>query len=220
MQKLVQGIHRFQSEHFVANRELWSRLSRGQSPETLFITCSDSRISPSLLTGTSPGELFIIRNAGNIVPPAGVGGGEAASIEFAVAGLEVKDIVICGHSLCGAMKALLDPSKVEKLPALRAFLDHASGTKKIVNDRYAHLDVEARERVAVQENVLVQLEQLRTHPVVAERLERGKLRLHAWVFKIETGEIFAYQPSDNEFAPITEAHFPPSVGSGPNVASI
>lgn len=217
MQKLVQGIHRFQSEHFVANRELWARLSRGQSPETLFITCSDSRISPNLLTGTSPGELFIIRNAGNIVPPHGVGGGEAASIEFAVAGLEVKDIVVCGHSLCGAMKALIDPSKVANLPALRDFLKHADATRKIVDERYGHLDVEARERVTVQENVLVQLEQLRTHPVVAERLERGKLRLHAWVFKIETGEVFAYEPKENEFAPLNEASIPAVTPSGTTI---
>lgn len=217
MQKLVQGIHRFQSEHFVENRDLWSTLSRGQSPETLFITCSDSRISPNLLTGTAPGELFIIRNAGNIVPPAGVGGGEAASIEFAVAGLKVKDIVICGHSLCGAMKGLLDPKKVEGLPALQKFLEHAKATKKIVDEKYAHLDTEARERVAVQENVLVQLEQLRTHPLVAERLQRGDLRLHGWVFKIETGEVFAYQPKENTFAPLQEASVPAVPASGASI---
>ena len=215
MQKLVHGIHRFQSEHFVANRELYARLSHGQSPETLFITCSDSRINPTLLTQSEPGELFIIRNAGNIVPPAGAGGdGEEASLEFAVAGLGVKDIVICGHSQCGAMKALVDPSKSEGLPAVRRWLRHAEATRRIITENYPHLHGDARGMAAVQENVLVQLESLRTHPSVAVRMGRGDLRLHAWVFKIETGEVFAYQPTEGQFFPLTAtaaaAAVPPS----------
>src|SRR5688500_12612524 len=126
MEKLVDGIHRFQKDHFVANRELYARLARGQNPETLFITCSDSRVVPSLITQTDPGDLFIIRNAGNIIPPHGTGGdGEAASVEFAVDGLNVKDIVVCGHSLCGAMKGLIDPKIVEKLPNVARWLEHA-----------------------------------------------------------------------------------------------
>jgi carbonic anhydrase len=211
MQKLVSGIHRFQSEHFVANRDLYARLAKGQSPETLFITCSDSRVNPNLLTHTEPGELFIIRNAGNIVPPAGAGGeGEAASLEFAVAGLGVKDIVICGHSLCGAMKGLIDPNLTEKMPAVRQWLRHAEATRRIVVENYAHLEGKARETVAVQENVLVQLENIRTHPAVAVRMGRGDLRLHAWVFKIETGEVFAYQPGEGQFMPLTDAPMPQS----------
>ena len=110
MQKLIQGLHRFQRDLFGSQRELFERLAQGQHPEVLFITCSDSRINPNLLTQTQPGELFILRNAGNIVPPYGaVQGGEAATIEFAVAGLGVKDIIVCGHSHCGAMKGLLAP---------------------------------------------------------------------------------------------------------------
>jgi carbonic anhydrase len=204
MQKLVQGIHRFQSQHFVENRELYARLSHGQTPETLFITCSDSRINPNLLTHTEPGELFIIRNAGNIVPPANAGGeGEEASLEFAVAGLGVKDIVLCGHSLCGAMKALLDPSKSENLPAVRRWLRHAESTRRIITENYPNLEGRDRAMATVQENVLVQLENLRTHPSVAVRMGRGDLRLHAWVFKIETGEVFAYQPAEGQFLPLT-----------------
>lgn len=203
MQKLVQGIHRFRSEHFVANRELYARLSHGQSPETLFITCSDSRINPNLLTQTEPGELFIIRNAGNIIPPAGAGGeGEEASLEFAVAGLGVKDIVICGHSLCGAMQALLDPAKSERMPAVRRWLRHAESTRRIMVENYAHLEGQARDVACVQENVLVQLENVRTHPAVAVRMGRGDIRLHGWVFKIETGEVFAYQPDEGQFLPL------------------
>ena len=110
MQKLIHGLHHFQTALFGSQRELFERLAEGQSPEVLFITCSDSRINPNLLTQTEPGELFILRNAGNIVPPYGaVQGGEAATIEFAVAGLGVKDIIVCGHSHCGAMKGLLEP---------------------------------------------------------------------------------------------------------------
>ncbi len=215
MQKLVEGIHRFQSEHFVANRELYARLSRGQSPETLFITCSDSRINPNLLTHTEPGELFIIRNAGNIIPPAGAGGeGEEATLEFAVAGLGVKDIVVCGHSQCGAMKALLDPSKVAELPAVARWLRHSESTRRIVTQNYKHIEGPERDLVTVQENVLVQLENLRTHPSVAVRLGRGDIRLHAWVFKIETGEVFAYQPGEGQFLPLTAAPSSSKVRNG------
>ena len=206
MQKLVDGIHRFQSEHFVANRELYARLARGQNPEVLFITCSDSRVNPNLLTQTEPGELFISRNAGNIIPPYGSGGeGEEASIEFAVAGLGVKDIVVCGHSLCGAMSALLDPGKTQELPAVGRWLRHAESTRRIVTQNYKHLEGEARDVATVQENVLVQLENLKTHPSVAVRLGRGDLRLHAWVYKIEIGKVFAFQPAEGQFLPLTVA---------------
>ncbi|HMC88427.1 MAG TPA: carbonic anhydrase, partial [Gemmataceae bacterium] len=113
MQKLIEGIHRFQSEDFLPMQGLFEQLAKGQQPETLFITCSDSRIDPNLLTRSKPGDLFILRNAGNIVPPHSAGnGGEAATIEFAVAALGVKDIIVCGHSHCGAMRGLLQPEQI------------------------------------------------------------------------------------------------------------
>ena len=119
MQKLIEGIHQFQRESFLPLKGLFEQLSKGQHPETLFITCSDSRIDPNLLTRSKPGDLFILRNAGNIIPPHGAGsGGEAATIEFAVAALGVKDIIICGHSHCGAVQGLLQPEQVASLPAL------------------------------------------------------------------------------------------------------
>ena len=118
MQKLLQGLQHYQTKIFGTQREMFERLSQGQSPDVLFITCSDSRINPNLLTQTEPGELFILRNAGNIVLPYGaVQGGEAATIEFAVAGLGVKDIIICGHTHCGAMKGLLEPSNPIDFPS-------------------------------------------------------------------------------------------------------
>src|SRR5438445_5600665 len=171
MQKLIQGIHQFQKESFRPLRGLFEELAKGQNPETLFITCSDSRIDPTLLTKAQPGDLFILRNAGNIVPPHEAGnGGEAATIEFAVAALGIKDIIICGHSHCGAMQGLLRPELVASLPALSSWLAHADTTRSIIRDNYAHLDGHRLLTVAVEENVLVQLENLRTHPSVVSRL--------------------------------------------------
>lgn len=205
MQKLIEGIHRFQGESFLPLQGLFEQLAKGQNPETLFITCSDSRIDPTLLTKASPGDLFILRNAGNIVPPHGAGnGGEAATIEFAVAALNVKDIIICGHSHCGAMQGLLKPEQVAKLPAVSAWLSHAETTRRIVVENYGHLDGERLLTVTVEENVLVQLENLRTLPAVASRLVRGDLRLHGWVYKIETGEVFAYEVGSGQFVKLAE----------------
>lgn len=205
MEKLVQGIHKFHQQVFTTQRELFERLTQGQSPDALFITCSDSRIDPGLLTQTDPGDLFVLRNAGNIIPPygAGDGGGEAATLEFAVAGLGVKDIIVCGHTHCGAMAALLDPSKTENLPDLRRWLRNAESTRRIVAENYAHLeDPATRVKATVQENVLVQLENLRTHPAVAARIARGQLNLHAWVYKLEEGRVFTYDPGDGQYVPL------------------
>lgn len=202
MQKLVKGIHHFQRQIFREQEELFQNLAKGQSPQALFITCSDSRINPTLLTQTDPGELFILRTAGNIVPPYGaVWGGEAATIEYAVAVLKVQDIIVCGHSHCGAMAGLLNPKSVETLTAVQALLRHAEATDRIVRENYQHVtDPESRLKVTVEENALVQLENLRTHPSVAAALSRGDLKLHAWFYKFETGEVFAYDPAEQQFA--------------------
>ena len=211
MQKLIQGIHQFREEDFGPLQGLFEQLSKGQNPETLFITCSDSRIDPNLLTRSKPGDLFILRNAGNIIPPHGAPvGGEAATIEFAVAALGVKDIIVCGHSHCGAMKALLQPELVASLPAVSAWLAHAEKTRRIVEDIYGHLDGDPLVTATVEENVLVQLENLRTLPAVAARLVRGDLHLHGWVYKIETGDVFAYDLSSGQFIPVAQYAYPPS----------
>jgi carbonic anhydrase len=214
MQKLIHGIHQFQERNFRPLEGLFQQLAKGQNPETLFITCSDSRIDPNLLTQAKPGDLFILRNAGNIVPPHGAAnGGEAATIEFAVAALGVKDIIICGHSHCGAMKGLLDPQQVAELPAVSAWLAHAETTRRIVCDNYRHLEGEALLTATVEENVLVQLENLRTLPAVASRLVRGDLHLHGWVYKIQTGEVFAYNLENGQFVPLAEYKYPESEAS-------
>lgn len=209
MQKLINGIHQFQKQEFRPLQGLFEQLSHGQNPETLFITCSDSRIDPNLLTRSQPGDLFILRNAGNIVPPHAAGGsGEAATIEFAVAALGVKDIIICGHSHCGAMKGLLEPKYVDSLPAVAAWLKHAETTRRIVQDNYKELDGERLLTAAIEENVLVQLENLETLPSVASRLRRGDLHLHGWVYKIETGDVFAYDPDENQFVSLAHYDYP------------
>ncbi|PHS01762.1 MAG: carbonate dehydratase [Blastopirellula sp.] len=201
MQKLVNGIHKFQRESFSKDQKLFETLAEGQSPSALFITCSDSRIDPSYLTQTKPGELFILRAAGNIVPPYGLfHGGEAATIEYAVSVLKVKDIIICGHSHCGAMAGLLHPESLENLPAVKGLLTYAESTRRIVTENYSHL-IEEDERLTltIEENVLVQLENLRTHPSVAAALARNDVNLHGWVYKFETGQVFNYSPDDVAF---------------------
>ncbi|HEX9081277.1 MAG TPA: carbonic anhydrase, partial [Holophagaceae bacterium] len=152
---------------------------------------------------TWPGELFILRNVGNLVPPYESMGGMAAGIEFAVEALQVRDIIICGHSNCGAMQALIDPGKLEGLPATQAWLAHARKTERIMWESYGHLEGKPLLTATVEENVLVQVENLRTHPAVMKAVATGNLHLHGWVYKIETGEVFAYDPDRGQFGPVT-----------------
>jgi carbonic anhydrase len=208
MQKLVKGVHQFQANVFSPQRELFERLVGGQEPDALFITCSDSRIGPNLLTQTGPGELFILRNAGNIVPPSGaLHGGEAATVEYAVATLGVRDIIVCGHTGCGAMRALLgDPAALaEDLPAVASWLKYAEATRRIMRENYQALAGDALLNATVEENVLVQLENLRTHPAVAAKIARGELHLHAWVYQLETGRVYAFRPEEGEYTALNEA---------------
>lgn len=200
MQKLVRGLHKFSTEVCHSHQELFQSLAKGQSPEALFITCSDSRINPNLITQTQPGDLFILRNAGNIVPPYGAAsGGEAATIEFAVAHLGVRHIIVCGHTLCGAMHGLINPSCCDDMPAVKSWLQHAELTRRLVQENYPHLEGAARLTLTVEENVLAQIENLRTHPTVRARLARGELSLYAWVFKIETGQVFQYDHEQGQY---------------------
>ncbi len=212
MQKLVQGIHHFQKNIFTSNQLLFERLVGGQQPLALFITCSDSRLDVSMLTQTRPGDLFIMRNAGNLVPPYGaVFGGEAATIEYAVSILKVRDIIVCGHSHCGAMNGLLHPEQVQNLHAVRKWLHHAEATARIVKENYTHItDEKALLTATVEENVLVQLENLRTHPSVAAALSRGELNVHGWVYKFETGQVFGYDAEHGQFLSIEQSDGKPT----------
>jgi carbonic anhydrase len=200
MDKLIVGVRKFQSEVFAAQRDLFRELSEKQEPRILFITCSDSRMDPLILTQSQPGELFILRNVGNIVPSySGTLGGTTATIEYAVGLLHVKHIVVCGHTDCGAMKALLYPDLIQDLPALRNWMVQAESTRRIVREQYTHLKDDALLLATIQENVRSQLDHLKTHPTVASGLRRKSLSLHGWVYAIPTAEIWTYQDARGEF---------------------
>jgi carbonic anhydrase len=202
VQKLARGIHQFQANYFAKNRRLFEQLAEaGQRPETLFITCSDSRVVPSLITSAAPGELFIVRNVGNIVPSVdrGVIGGVAAAIQYAVEVLEVENVIVCGHTQCGAIDAIMHPERLKHLPFVAKWLDESGRIPQILAERYGDLEAEPRMIAAVEENVLVQLENLRTYSFVADRLDAGKLAMNGWVFKIATGQVFDYDPEREEF---------------------
>jgi carbonic anhydrase len=206
MQKLVKGIHAFQKGYFASHRELFEQLATaGQRPETLFITCSDSRVMPDLITNSAPGELFMVRNVGNVVPHITLPGGTAAAIEYAVSVLDIENIIVCGHTQCGAMQAILEPEKMANLQFVRKWLDQTEAVKHVIDDKYVHLSGEERLTAAVEENVLVSLENLREYPFVAERLDKGTLQLNGWVFHIERGEVFDYDPEQGEFVNLTRA---------------
>jgi len=214
VQQLVAGVHHFKRQVFRQQQELFARLAQGQSPQTLFITCSDSRIDPNLITHTDPGDLFVIRNAGNIIPAySAASGGEIASIEFAITGVGVSDIVICGHSHCGAMKGLLHPEYVTEMPAVSEWLKHAEATRRIVKSKYGQRAEDEKLDVAIEENVLVQIENLQTHPAVAVALVEGKLKLYAWVYDIATGEVFAYDDDAEQYVPLGDVR---PVAPGPS----
>jgi len=200
MEKVLKGLLKFQKEVFSKKKELFASLSTQQKPSVLFVTCSDSRIDPSLLTQTDPGDIFIIRNAGNLIPTYGAAiGGSTATIEYGVSVLQVKDIIVCGHTDCGAMKGLLHPEKLQELPAVKAWLQHAETTVRIMKDHCAHLKGDELFAAIIRENVLVQLDHLKTHPAVATRLRKGGLRLHGWVYSIGTGEVWVYDWEKKDF---------------------
>ncbi len=205
MQKLVLGIHKFRSKVFATKKDLFHKLAKGQHPSALFITCSDSRINPNLVTQTEPGDLFVIRNAGNIIPAYPETGGELASIEFAVKGLQIQDIIICGHSDCGAMKGVLSrPQPSLGMPHLSTWLRHADRTQEIMSTQYRHLEGDRLLTATVEENVLVQIENLKSHAFIKEALDEDRLKIHAWVYKFETGQVFYYDPFLQQYQLLSE----------------
>ncbi|MCQ8241915.1 carbonic anhydrase [Rhizosaccharibacter radicis] len=204
---VLDGMSRFRCEVFPSQMPLYRRLVRdGQQPKALVISCSDSRVIPELITQCGPGELFVCRNAGNIVPPYGETiGGVSATIEYAVMALNVRDIVVCGHSECGAMGGLLHPEKVEPMPAVKAWLQHSHAAVSVFRETYpADLSPKEAGRAMALENVGAQLRNLRTHPSVAARLATGKVQLHGWFFDLETGLVHALDGQTGEFRPIEE----------------
>lgn len=207
MSRFAHGVVKFQREVFPKKRQLFERLSTGQSPEALFITCSDSRIETAMLTQTEPGELFICRNAGNIVPPhTNQTGGMTASIEFAIGALKIPHIVVCGHTECGAMKGAMNRDGLTNLPHVREWLGFAQGAVDIVETIGAGLSPEAKMQMLLEQNVLLQLQHLRTHPTVAVALAQGVLELHGWVYDIKSGGVSAYDEASASWQSVDELY--------------
>ncbi|WP_347554041.1 carbonic anhydrase [Robbsia sp. KACC 23696] len=191
IESLLDGVARFQNETFLTQREEFEALSEGQAPHTLFITCADSRVAPELITNARPGEIFVCRNIGNIVPAYGeMLGGVSAVIEYAVLALKVNHIIVCGHTNCGAMKALSAGPQLlaESMPTVRAWLRNAESARSVLMATRGEEAIHDHDALAF-ENVSTQLTHLRTHPSVAARLADGSLKIHGWVFNIGSPRI-------------------------------
>ena len=198
--KLLGGISRFQKDIYPEHQDLFEKLALGQRPEALFITCARSRIDPCLLTQTEPGELFICRVIGNIVPPyPDALGGVSATVEYAVGILRVPEVIVCGHTDCGVMKGALNPEPLAAYPNVTAWLRYAR-----VEQREAQPSAEFVLRLTEQ-NVVAQLKNLRSHPTVAARLNEGDLTLHGWVYHIGSGTVTALDEESQEFRPLGRA---------------
>lgn len=208
MQKLLNGIVEFRKKVRPSYQAKFAKLALGQTPDCLFFACSDSRVVPNLFASTDPGDLFVVRNIGNLVPPCQPDGrsvadvSEAAAIEFALLTPSVRDIVVCGHSECGAMRAVLDPQQQEGWPNLRDWL-------AVANDALGQMEISpllsegwAPHNRLAQINVLQQVENLRTYPVVRERIAAGTLGLHAWWFDLTKAEVLAFDANERRFTPL------------------
>lgn len=208
LKQIIDGYMHFHEVVYPQQEELFRKLAFEQMPKAMFITCADARVVPELITQTSPGDLFVTRNVGNVVPPYGqMLGGVSTAIEYAVVALGVKHLIICGHSDCGAMKAVLDPSQLKDMPTVRAWLQHSEVAKIVVQENCGHAN-ESTLGILTEENVVAQLGHLSTHPSVASRLARGDLFIHGWVYDIETSQIRAYDTERGEFRRIGDGPLP------------
>ncbi|MCB1910854.1 MAG: carbonic anhydrase [Zoogloeaceae bacterium] len=202
MDKIIEGFLKFQKDVFPQRSALFKSLAEQQNPQVLFVTCSDSRVVPELLTQQDPGDLFVIRNAGNIVPSYGPEpGGVSATVEYAVSVLKVTDVVICGHSNCGAMAAISSCQCLDHLPAVAHWLRYADVARAIVEAREYPTQRERADDL-IRENVVAQLANIRTHPAVALALAQRRLNLHGWVYDIENGMIMALDGKSSRFVPL------------------
>lgn len=206
MNELIGRVFNFEKTLFPASSELFGKLTaHGQSPKALMISCADSRIVPEQIMQAEPGDLFVCRNAGNIVPPYSTqNGGVTSTVEYAVMVLGVRDIIVCGHSDCGAMKALSDPTGLEAMPNVAAWLKHGAAAEHIVST--CHSGVEGKERVRAisLENIIAQISHLRTHPSVAAAIARGEMTLHGWFVDIHAGQVLGLNGDTGEFVPLRE----------------
>jgi carbonic anhydrase len=208
MKEIIEGVHRFRTEVFPEKRAMFAELAKGQRPDALMISCADSRVDMGMVTQAEPGRLFFFRNAGNIVPPYGtVLGAACATIEYAMEALEVRNIIVCGHSDCGAMKGVLSHGLETRMPTVAQWLKFADTPRQLVLRDRGSMDPKAQLDRLIKLNVLSQIEHLKTHPSVAVRVASGEVKLHGWVYDIEHGSVDAYCASSGTFAPVDrDAH--------------
>lgn len=204
MKKLLAGVEKFQKEIYSNKKVFFQQLAKeGQHPRILFITCSDSRLDPFLLTQSEPGELFVIRNAGNMVPAyTGNACGEAASIEYALQVLGVKHVVVCGHTQCGALEHLLEHRHVHfdnHLPMVSKWLRHADATRAIVETHWDEFNDYDRWLYAIETNVAVQIKHLQTHPAIAQALSNHQVQISGWVYQMDQGNLKLYNEQTGTF---------------------
>lgn len=206
MTDIIGRVFEFETRVFRDNSDLYGKLAtQGQSPKALMISCADSRVVPEQIMQAQPGDLFVCRNAGNIVPPFGqTNGGVTATVEYAVQVLGVTEIIVCGHSDCGAMKGLMNPSSVASMPSVAGWLRHAHAAHEVVSASYPDLDSAEAVRAASLENVSLQLAHLRTHPSVATAIARGTLALHGWFVDIHAGVMLGLDGGTGRFVPLRE----------------
>jgi carbonic anhydrase len=204
--ELIGRVFHFEKSIFPAHGELFGKLTtHGQAPKALMISCADSRIVPEQIMQAQPGDLFVCRNAGNIVPPyATMNGGVTSTVEYAVAALGVRDIIVCGHSDCGAMKALSDPKGLEAMPNVAAWLRHGAAAEHIVSTCHGGLEGKERVRAISLENIIAQISHLRTHPAVAAAIARGEMTLHGWFVDIHAGQVLGLDGDTGEFVALRE----------------
>jgi carbonic anhydrase len=210
MKKLIRGLLDFQLNARPGYRDVFAKLANGQSPDCLFISCADSRVVPNLLVTTDPGDLFVVRNVGNMVPPSDAQGNsmgdqsEPAALEFSLRHLTVEDIVICGHSGCGAMKAVLAGGVGPETPNLAQWLTHGeAGLRTLKDGSPVGEGLPEHDRLS-QLNVLQQLEHIKTYPMVQERLAAGTIRLHGWWFDIATAQVHVWRAAQGRFIAMDE----------------
>ncbi len=200
MQRLIEGHKRFLAEVFPARKSHFHLLAEGQSPQWLFITCADSRVLPDLILGTEPGDLFISRSIGNVIPVSSQDvDGVTATIEYAVEVLKVPHVIVCGHSDCGALKAALDRKSLENLPKARRWLDHVEKAFAYKQPLNADDGDNAELSSLIRGNVVAQLKNLRAQPAVQHALARRRLTVHGWYYDILTGRIEEYDEETKRF---------------------
>jgi len=198
--KIVHGVAKFQREVYPGQRQLFEQVKYGQQPIAMFFTCADSRVDPAMLMQSRPGEIFIERTPGNIAPKySDHVGGVTASVEYAVLALHVPLIIVCGHSDCGVVKALLEPERAAEMPALQSWMRHALASRERLLREHRDISTEEKLRLLTEYNVLTQLENLQTHPAVAAALSRGELALQGWVYDIAAGSISAADADSGRF---------------------